>query len=48
MASSFSSDHCLHKNSKNVNLLCMLYDVANRLENERKNDEEPNSAYERL
>ena len=46
MVSSFSSDHYLHRNFlKKINLLCMHYDVSNRLENERESDEEPNSTY---
>ena len=49
MASSFSSDHYLHRNFfKKINLLCIGYDVGNRLANERENDEEPNSTYEHL
>ena len=46
IASSFSSDHYLHRNFlRKINLLCMHYDVGNRLENERESDEEPNSSY---
>ena len=46
MASSFSSDHNLHRNFlKNINLLCMCYDASNRLENERESNEEPSSTY---
>ena len=49
MASSFSSDHYLHRNFLNkIYLLCMYYDVGNRLENEKENDEEPNPTYEHL
>ena len=49
MASAFSNDHNLHRNFlKKINLLCMHYDVGNRLENERESDEEPNSTYEHL
>ena len=45
-SSSLSSDHYLHRNFlKKINLLCMHYDVGNRLENERESDEEPNSSY---
>ena len=37
MASSFNSDHYLHRNFlQKINL-----DVGNRLENERESDEEP-------
>ena len=44
MASSISSDHCLHTIFKKmINLLCIDYDVANALENERESDEEQNS-----
>ena len=44
MASSFNSDHYLHRNFlQKINL-----DVSNRLENERESDEEPNSTYEHL
>ena len=49
MVSSFSSDHYLHGNFlKKINLLCMDYDVGNRLENERKSYEEPNLIFEHL
>ena len=49
MAFSFSSDHYLRRNFLNKTyLLCMYYDVGNRLENEKENDEEPNSTYEHL
>ena len=43
---SFRSDHYIHRNFlKKMNLLCMNFDVGNRLENERESDEEPNSTY---
>ena len=46
MASSFSSDHNLHRNFlKNINVLRMCYDASNRLENERESNEEPSSTY---
>ena len=48
MASSFSSNHCLHKNSKKDESIMYALWRTNRLENERKSDEAPNSAYERL